>query len=80
MGADEESTHERLKARLGELVNTEIAEHRAGSSKTRAMRFSAEFASVIDPLRCATALEAGMAERNATVPADKRIEFRIGGH
>jgi adenylate cyclase len=37
-----------------------------------------EFASVVDALCCATEMQAGMAERNATVPADKRIEFRIG--
>jgi len=35
---------------------------------------------VVDALRCATEVQAGMAERNATVPADKRIDFRIGLH
>jgi adenylate cyclase len=37
-----------------------------------------EFGSVVDALRCATEVQAGMAERNAMAPADKRIEFRIG--
>ena len=37
-----------------------------------------EFGSVVDALRCATEVQAGMAERNGSVPADKRIEFRIG--
>jgi class 3 adenylate cyclase len=39
MGADEEGTHERLKAHLAELVNPKIDEHRGGSSKTPAMTF-----------------------------------------
>jgi class 3 adenylate cyclase len=37
-----------------------------------------EFGSVVDALRCATEVQAGMAERNAEAPADKRIDFRIG--
>src|SRR5690349_23490469 len=80
MGADEEGTHERLQAHLRELVNPRIAEHRGRVVKNTGDGFLAEFASVVDALRCATAVQAGMGERNATVPADKRIEFRIGVH
>jgi class 3 adenylate cyclase len=39
-----------------------------------------EFASVVDALRCAVEVQRGMAERNAEVPHDKRIEFRVGIH
>jgi len=37
-----------------------------------------EFSSVVDALRCASEVQAGMAERNATVPTDSQIEFRVG--
>src|SRR5882762_5983041 len=40
----------------------------------------AEFSSVVDALRCATEMQAGMAERNAVIPSDSHIEFRIGVH
>jgi adenylate cyclase len=40
----------------------------------------AEFSSVVNALRCATEVQAGMAERNATAAPDNRIEFRIGVH
>src|SRR5205807_2625472 len=39
-----------------------------------------EFASVVDALRCAAAMQCGMAERNAATPAERRLEFRIGIH
>ena len=50
----------------------------AGSSKTTGDGLLVEFSSVVDALRCATEVQTGMAERNAPIPADKRIEFRIG--
>src|SRR5882762_1544371 len=40
----------------------------------------AEFSSVVDALRCATEMQAGMADRNAVIPSDSHIEFRIGVH
>ena len=80
MGADEEGTHERLQAHLRELVNPKVAEHRGRIVKNTGDGMLAEFASVVDALRCATELQAGMAERNAAMPTDKRIEFRIGIH
>jgi TolB-like protein/class 3 adenylate cyclase len=80
MGADEEGTHERLKAHLRELVEPKIAEHRGRVVKNTGDGMLAEFSSVIDALRCATDVQAGMNERNAAMPADKRIEFRIGIH
>ena len=78
MGADEEGTHERLRAHFAELVNPQIAEHRGRVVKNTGDGLLAEFSSVVDAVRCAVELQRGMAERNASVPADKRIEFRIG--
>src|SRR6516165_3441833 len=80
MGADEEGTHERLKAHLRELVNPKIEEHRGRIVKNTGDGLLAEFPSVVDALRCATELQAGMTERNTSVPSDKRIAFRIGVH
>jgi adenylate cyclase len=78
MGADEEETHERLQAHLGELVNPKITEHRGRVVKNTGDGFLAEFQSVVDAVRCAVEVQRGMVERNATTPADRRIEFRVG--
>ena len=78
MGADEEGTHQRLKAHLAELVNPKIEEHRGRVVKNTGDGFLAEFASVVDAVRCAVETQRGMAERNAGTPAEKRIEFRAG--
>src|SRR6478672_10963557 len=78
MGADEEGTHERLRAHLGELVNPKIAEQRGRIVKNTGDGFLAEFASVVDAVRCAVEMQHGMAERNAGTPPEKRIEFRVG--
>ena len=78
MGADEEGTHERLKGHFRELVNPNIAEHRGRIVKNTGDGFLAEFASVVDAVRCAIEVQRGMAERNADTPPDKRIEFRVG--
>jgi adenylate cyclase len=78
MGADEEGTHERLKAHLGQLVGPKIGEHRGRTVKNTGDGFLAEFASVVDAVRCAVELQRGMADRNADLPEDKRITFRVG--
>ena len=52
MSADEEGTQERLKAHLGDLVNPKIAEHRGRVVKNTGDGFLAEFASVVDAVRC----------------------------
>jgi adenylate cyclase len=80
IGADEEGTLARLKAHRNELIDLKIAEHRGRIVKTTGDGLLVEFASVVDALRCATELQASMGERNAIVPADSRIEFRIGIH
>ena len=60
MGDDEEGTHERLKAHLGELINPKIAEHRGRVVKNTGDGFLAEFASVVDAVRCAVEMQRGM--------------------
>src|ERR1700719_453396 len=78
MGADEEGTHERLRAHLGQLVNPKIAEHRGRIVKNTGDGFLAEFASVVDAVRCAVEMQRGVAERNTGTPPEKRIELRVG--
>jgi TolB-like protein len=80
MGADEEGTLERLKALRRELIDPRIAGHRGRIVKTTGDGMLVEFASVVDAVRCAVAVQQGMAERNAAVRADLRIEFRVGIH
>jgi adenylate cyclase len=78
MGGDEEGTHERLKAHLGELVNPKIEEHRGRIVKNTGDGFLAEFPSVVDAVRCAAEVQRGMADREPEVPEEQRIRFRIG--
>jgi TolB-like protein len=80
MGSDEEGTLETLKAVRAELIDPTIAEHRGRIVKTTGDGLLVEFASVVEALRCANEVQAKMAERNAGIPADDRIEFRIGIH
>jgi adenylate cyclase len=80
MGVDEEDTHERLKAHFAQLLDPKIREHRGRTVKNTGDGLLAEFASVVDAVRCAVEVQRAMAERNADVPADKRIEFRFGIH
>ncbi|TYL96674.1 guanylate cyclase [Bradyrhizobium rifense] len=75
--ADEEGTHVQLQDHLRALVDPKIAEHRGRVVKNTGDGMLAEFSSVVDALRCALDVQHGMAERNAEVPDEKRIEFRI---
>jgi adenylate cyclase len=78
MGADEEGTHERLKAHLSELVSPKITEHRGRIVKNTGDGFLAEFQSVVAAVRCALELQRGMIEREPNIPEEQRIRFRIG--
>src|SRR5215468_2066467 len=78
MGTDEEGTHERLQSHLRELVNPKVEEHRGRIVKNTGDGFLAEFASVVDAVRCAMEIQRGMAEREPEVPEEQRIRFRIG--
>jgi adenylate cyclase len=78
MGADEEGTHERVKAHFRQLIYPRITEHRGRIVKSTGDGLLAEFPSVVDAVRCAAEIQRGMIDRNADVPEDKRISFRIG--
>ena len=78
MGADEEGTLNRLKAHRRELVDPKIREHHGRIVKTTGDGMLVEFASVVDAVRCAVEIQRAMVDRNAEVPEDKRITFRIG--
>ena len=78
MGADEEGTHERLKAHLRELVEPKIVEHRGRIVKNTGDGFLAEFASVVDAVRCAVEMQRGMMDREPEASEEQRIRFRIG--
>ena len=70
--------HERLQAHLRELVNPKVPEHRGRTVKNTGDGFLAEFASVVDAVRCAVEIQRGMAAREPEVPEERRIRFRIG--
>jgi adenylate cyclase len=78
IGADEGGTLARLRAVRGDLIDRKIADNRGRIVKTTGDGLLVEFSSVVDALRCAIEVQAGMSERNAAVPADRRIEWRIG--
>jgi hypothetical protein len=75
MGTDEEGTLSRLKAVRKALVDPTIAAHRGRIVKTTGDGMLIEFASAV---RSAVEVQRGMADQNASVPQDQRIEFRIG--
>jgi adenylate cyclase len=78
MGADEEGTHERFKAHLVELVDPKIREHHGRIVKTTGDGVLAEFASVVDAVRCAGEIQRAMADRDLDLAEERRLRFRIG--
>ena len=80
IGIDEEGTLARLKALRRTLFDPKIAEHHGRVVKNTGDGAIAEFASVVDAVRCADEIQRSLAEQNTDVPQDKRIEFRIGIH
>jgi adenylate cyclase len=78
MGTDEEGTHERLKAHFRQLINPKIKEHCGRVVKNTGDGLLAEFPSAVNAVRCATEVQRAMIDRNADVPEDARITFRIG--
>jgi TolB-like protein/class 3 adenylate cyclase/Flp pilus assembly protein TadD len=78
MGEDEEGTLAALRAVRRELGDPKIAEHRGRIVKTTGDGLLVEFASVVDAVRCAVAVQREMIARNAAQPAERRIEFRMG--
>jgi adenylate cyclase len=78
MGADEEGTLDRLKAIRREISDPKIAGHHGRIVKTTGDGLLVEFGSVVDAVRCAVEVQQTMAEHNVDIPAEQRIEFRIG--
>ena len=77
IGIDEEGTLARLKVYRRELVDAEIAEHRGRIVKTTGDGLLVEFSSAVDAVRCALAVQRGMAA-SAAGPPERRIQFRVG--
>jgi TolB-like protein/class 3 adenylate cyclase/Flp pilus assembly protein TadD len=78
MAADEAGTHTRLKALRKDFLEPTTAEHHGRVVKLMGDGALIEFASVVDAVQCAVEIQRGVAERNAGVSEDQRIQFRIG--
>jgi adenylate cyclase len=79
-GADEGRTLSRLRGLRSDLIDPAIAAHHGRVVKRTGDGSIIEFRSVVDAVRCAIEVQNGMVERNAGLPPDRRIEFRIGIH
>ena len=79
-GADEDRTLARLRALRSDLIDPTIAVHNGRVIKRTGDGALVEFRSVVDAVRCAIEVQNAMVERNAGVPSDRQIEFRIGVH
>jgi len=79
-GADEDRTLARLRALRSDLIDPAIALHHGRIVKRTGDGSIIEFRSVVDAVRCAIEMQNGMIERNAGMPEDRRIEFRVGIH
>jgi adenylate cyclase len=78
MERDEAGTLERLKEHRKAFIEPLIAEHHGRIIKLMGDGALCEFGSVVDAVACAIAIQSGMAEREASIPEDQRIRFRIG--
>ena len=78
--ADEDRTLSRLRALRSDLIDPTIAAHQGRIVKRTGDGIIIEFRSVVDAVRCAIEVQTGMVERNAGLPPERRIEFRVGIH
>ena len=78
MGVDEEGTLAALKTCRRQIIDPKIAKHRGRIVKTTGDGALVEFASAVDAVHCAIAIQRSMAESSGDVSGDRRIEFRIG--
>src|SRR5271163_3925966 len=79
-GADEDRTLSRLRGLRSDLFDPAVAAHHGRIVKRTGDGGLIEFRSVVDAVRCAIEMQNGMVERNAGVPPERRIEFRVGIH
>src|ERR1700684_1515991 len=78
--ADEDRTLSRLRGLRSDLIDPALGAHRGRIIKRTGDGSLIEFRSVVDAVRCAIEVQSGMVERNAGVPRERRIEFRVGIH
>jgi adenylate cyclase len=78
MAADEAGTHARLRRLRKDFIEPEIAKHHGRVVKLTGDAALVEFASVVDAVECAAAIQKGVAERQVDVPNDQRIALRVG--
>ncbi len=78
MGEDEAGTLAALKTHRKEVIDPKIAEHRGRVVKLMGDGALVEFPSIVEATQCAVEIQRAMASRNAVVPGERRIEFRIG--
>jgi adenylate cyclase len=78
MGADEKGTLLALKAHRTELIDPLVAAHNGQIVKTIGDGLLLSFPSIVEAVSCAVAVQNGMAKRNASLPGERRIEFRVG--
>src|SRR5215469_992130 len=78
MSLDEEGTHIRFAGYVRDLIEPKIAENQGRLIRTSGDGFLAEFDSAIDAVRCGLAIQREISKRNEALPADRRIQFRIG--
>src|SRR5499433_2386035 len=78
MEQDEADTFERLRTHRKDLFEPEIEKHHGRIFKLMGDGLLAEFGSVVDAVECAVSLQRSMAERNSSLPEDRRIDVRIG--
>src|SRR5215469_2463982 len=79
-GTDEDRTLARLRALRSDLIDPTISVHHGRVVKRTGDGALIEFRSVVDAVRCAIEVQNGMVERNAGLPPERRIEFRVGIH
>jgi adenylate cyclase len=79
-GADEDRILARLRTLRSDLIDPILAVHHGRVVKRTGDGAIIEFRSVVDAVRCAIEVQSGLAERNAGLPAEKRIEYRVGIH
>jgi adenylate cyclase len=79
-GADEDRTLARVRGLRSDLIDPAIAAHHGRVVKRTGDGAIVEFRSVVDAVRCAIEVQNGLIERNAGVPEDRRIEYRVGIH
>jgi adenylate cyclase len=80
VGADEDRTLARLRALRSDLIDPTISVHHGRVVKRTGDGSIVEFRSVIDAVHCAIEVQGGMVDRNAGLPPERRIEFRVGIH